>query len=62
MCGPLDRPDVDAGLVHVLSKEDGQPLNRLSTDGSGIAAAPVAAAGTLVVVTRKGAVLGFRPE
>lgn len=52
----------DAGLVHLLSREDASPLNRLATDGSPIAAAPVAAADTLVVVTRKGGVYGFRPE
>ena len=51
-----------SGLVHLLSREDGAPLNRLSTDGSGIAAAPVLAGGTLVVVTRNGGVFGFKPE
>ncbi|MET1115795.1 MAG: outer membrane protein assembly factor BamB [Comamonas sp.] len=50
------------GLVHLLSKEDGSPLNRLTTDDSGIAAAPVVAADTLVVVTRNGGVYGFRPD
>ena len=52
----------DEGLVHLLSKEDGSPLNRLTTDDSGIAAAPVVAADTLVVVTRNGGVYGFRPD
>ena len=52
----------DSGWVHLLSREDATPLNRLPTDGSAIAAAPVAAADTLVVVTRKGRVYGFRPE
>lgn len=52
----------DDGLVHLLSKEDGSPLNRLTTDDSGIAAAPVVAADTLVVVTRNGGVYGFRPD
>jgi len=37
-------------------------LNRLTTDDSGIAAAPVVAADTLVVVTRNGGVYGFRPD
>lgn len=50
------------GLVHLMSRVDGQPLNRLATDGSPIAAAPVAAADTLVVVTRNGGVFGFRPD
>lgn len=50
------------GLVHMLSREDGTPLNRLATDGTGIAAAPVLAGNTLVVVTRGGNVYGFVPE
>ncbi|RYE41630.1 MAG: outer membrane protein assembly factor BamB [Hyphomicrobiales bacterium] len=52
----------DSGLVHLLSRDDGSPLNRLTTDGSGIFVAPVAAAETLVVVTRNGGVYGFRPD
>lgn len=51
-----------SGLVHMLSREDGAPLNRLTTDGSGIAATPVVADNTLVVVTRGGGVYGFVPE
>ena len=51
-----------AGFVHMLSRQDGSVLNRLSTDGSGLAAAPVLAGDTLVAVTRKGAVFGWRPE
>jgi outer membrane protein assembly factor BamB len=50
------------GLIHLLSREDGASLNRLPTDGSAIAAAPVLVGTTLVVVTRNGSVLGFRPE
>jgi outer membrane protein assembly factor BamB len=49
------------GLVHLLSREDGSLLNRLSTDGSAIAAAPVVAGNTLVVVTRNGGIHGFVP-
>lgn len=52
----------DSGWVHLLSKTDGAALNRVATDGSAIAAAPVVAADTLVVVTRNGGVYGFRPE
>lgn len=52
----------NSGNVHLLSREDGSPLNRLATDTSGIAAAPVLAAGSIVVVTRSGAVYGFAPE
>lgn len=50
------------GLVHLLSRDDGSPLNRLATDGSAIAAAPVLAGNTVVAVTRNGGVYGFRPE
>ena len=50
------------GFVHLLSREDGTLLNRLPTDGSAIAAAPVAAGNTLVVVTRNGGVFGFAPQ
>lgn len=52
----------DSGMVHLLSREDGSPLNRLQTDGSGIAATPVVVADTLVVVTHNGNVYGFRPD
>ncbi|MEJ7932007.1 outer membrane protein assembly factor BamB [Ramlibacter sp. AN1015] len=52
----------DAGFVHLLSREDGRLLDRLTTDGSGIAAAPILAGNTLVVVTRSGGVFGFVPN
>lgn len=52
----------DNGLVHFLSRQDGQTLQRLSTDGSAVTGKPVAAGQTLVVVTRAGGVFGFRPE
>jgi outer membrane protein assembly factor BamB len=48
--------------VHFLSREDGKLLNRVATDGSAIAAAPVVAGNTLVVVTRNGSIHGFVPE
>ena len=51
-----------AGLLHLLSREDGTALTRLSTDGTAIAAPPVLAGNTLVVVTRGGGVYGFIPE
>lgn len=51
-----------AGIVHLLSREDGSVMNRLSTDGSAIAAAPVLAGNTLVAVTRNGGIFGFVPE
>lgn len=52
----------NTGLVHLLSREDGSPLNRVSTDGSAIVAAPVLAGDSLIVVTRSGGVFGFKPE
>ena len=52
----------ESGLVHFLSREDGSPLTRVSTDSSGIAVSPVVAGNTLVVVTRNGGVYGFRPD
>lgn len=50
------------GNVHLLAKADGAPLARLATDGSGIAAVPVLAGQTLVVLTQRGGVFGFVPE
>ncbi|MBI3101950.1 MAG: outer membrane protein assembly factor BamB [Burkholderiales bacterium] len=52
----------DTGWVHLMSREDGAPLNRMATDGSAVVAAPVVAADTLVVVTRNGGVFGYRPD
>lgn len=51
-----------AGFIHLLSREDGSLLNRLPTDGSAIAAAPVLAGNTLIAVTRNGGIYAFRPE
>jgi outer membrane protein assembly factor BamB len=50
------------GNLHLLSREDGSPLNRLTTDGSAIVGRPVLAADSLVVLTQSGGVFGFRPE
>lgn len=52
----------ESGTVHLVSRDDGAPLNRISTDGSGIAAAPTVASDTLVIVSRNGSVYGFRPD
>jgi outer membrane assembly lipoprotein YfgL len=52
----------DDGNVHFLSKADASPLNRISTDGSGIATMPVLVGDTVVVVTRKGSVRGLRVD
>ncbi|CAN5280314.1 outer membrane protein assembly factor BamB [soil metagenome] len=50
------------GFIHLLSREDGSLLNRLTTDGSAISAAPVLAGNTLVAVTHNGGIYGFQPE
>lgn len=51
-----------AGVIHLLSRENGAVLNRLTTDGTAISAAPVLAGNTLIAVTRNGAIYGFVPE
>jgi len=51
-----------AGFVHLLSREDGSLMNRLSTDGSAIVAAPALSGQTLLAVTRNGGVYAWRPE
>ena len=50
------------GLVHFLDRQTGEPLLRLSTDGSAVVSTPVLADSTLVVTTRSGGVFAFRPE
>ncbi len=52
----------NAGWVHLLSREDGSEMNRLSTDGSPILAAPVLAGNVLVVQTRNGGIYAWRPQ
>lgn len=51
-----------AGLLHFLSRADGAPMDRASTDGSAIVGAPVLLGKTLIAVTQKGGVFAFRPE
>jgi outer membrane protein assembly factor BamB len=51
-----------SGLVHLLSREDGTFVNRLTTDGSAIVATPTLVGETLVVVTRSGTIFGFKPQ
>ena len=48
--------------VHFLDRKDGQPLLRLSTDGSPVVGRPALSGNTLLVVTRKGGLFAFRPE
>lgn len=51
-----------SGTLHFLSREDAEPLNRLGTDGSAIAAPPVLVGKTVVAITQRGGIFGFRPE
>ena len=51
-----------SGYVHFLSPDNGSTLNRVTTDGSAVVAGPVLVGQTVVVVTRRGGVFGFRPE
>ena len=51
-----------AGFIHLVSREDGSLLNRLTTDGTAIAAAPALAGNTLVTVTAGGGIYGFQPQ
>jgi outer membrane assembly lipoprotein YfgL len=50
------------GTLHFVSRDDGSALNRVTPDGSAIAATPVLSGNTVVVVTRNGGVFGYRPE
>ena len=50
------------GLLHLLSREDGTEMTRLSTDGSAIVGTPMIAGQSLVVQTLKGGVYAWRPQ
>jgi len=52
----------DSGNLHVLAKTDGAPMNRISTDDSGLFVAPELAGKTLLLVSRRGTVYALRPE
>lgn len=52
----------ESGTLHFLSRLDGAPLNRVPTDGSAVQSSPVLVGQTLVVVTQRGGVFGFKPE
>lgn len=52
----------EEGWLHFHAAVDGALQTRVETDGSPIAATPVLAGNTLVVVTRRGTVYGLRPE
>ena len=51
------------GLVHVLSRDDGSFVGRIATDGSAIAAVPVALdLSSFLVQTRNGGVYAIAAE
>ncbi|NRT57139.1 outer membrane protein assembly factor BamB [Sphaerotilus uruguayifluvii] len=50
------------GWLHVLSRDRGEPLLRLPTDGSAIAVPLVRSGLTVLAVTRSGNAFAFRPE
>ena len=50
------------GLLHLLDRNDGRTLARLSTDGSALRLQPVVAGRTLVTVNRSGLVTGWRAD
>jgi outer membrane assembly lipoprotein YfgL len=52
----------EMGTLHFLSRNDGAPLNRLTTDGSPIVSNLVLAGTTVVAVTQRGGVFGFKPD
>ena len=52
----------NTGLVHLVSREDGSEMTRLSTDGSPVLAQPVLAGDALVVLTRNGGLYAWRPK
>lgn len=51
-----------SGMLHFISREDGSFMGRITTGNVALASAPVQVDQTLVVVTRNGDILGFRPE
>jgi len=50
------------GMLHFMSRDKGEAVLRLPTDGSAILSAPVISGSTMLVVTKAGGVFAFRPE
>lgn len=50
------------GTLHFLARDSGEPLLRLSTDGSPIVAQPVVSGTVMLAVTRNGGLFAFRPQ
>jgi outer membrane protein assembly factor BamB len=51
-----------SGTLHWLSRGKGEAQSRTNTDGSAVSVPPVVAGGVLVVVTKAGGMLAFRPS
>lgn len=58
--GPVMVLGDEQGALHLLSREQGKTLQRLSTDGTPVAMQPVLSGQTLVTVNRSGLVNGWR--
>ena len=50
------------GMLHFMSRDKGEAVLRLPTDGSAVLTAPVISGTTMLVVTKSGGVFAFRPE
>ncbi|OWQ93916.1 outer membrane protein assembly factor BamB [Roseateles aquatilis] len=50
------------GYVHFLSRDKGQTIQRLSTDSSGVVAAPVQSGDTVLIATRSGRLFALRQD
>ena len=50
------------GMLHFFSRDTGEALLRLTTDGSAIVAQPVVSGLVVLVVTRNGGLFAFRPQ
>jgi outer membrane protein assembly factor BamB len=49
-------------MLHFFSRESGEALLRLTTDGSAIVAQPVVSGTVMLAVTRNGGLYAFRPQ
>jgi outer membrane protein assembly factor BamB len=58
--GPAIAMGDEQGAVHLLAREQGKSLQRLSTDGTAVVMQPALAGQTLVTVNRSGLVTGWR--
>jgi outer membrane assembly lipoprotein YfgL len=50
------------GMLHFMSRETGEALLRVTTDGSAVVAQPALAGDVMLVVTRKGGLFAYRPK